>query len=249
MLINFRENFIFRIFIISVTITLLCQSFIFGQRSNNTTGNKTKSNTFNKYLLSDPKPFMPGDGLLINTFPDTSSFLNKIFPIDDLGFVDFPIAGKVNVSEMNTDELISFLKQNFQQYIRTPNVSIKPMMRISLIGGFLNPGLYYVDHSTSMWEAVRIGGGLTQESGLEEMAWERDGDEVVDDIVPYFEKGVSLKNMGFKSGDQLVTPTIAPMNWRESLQFIMGLATFTTGLYMTYLTYQTQIQILQQGRR
>ena len=99
-----------------------------------------------------------------------------------------------------------------------------------------------------MWDAVRLGGGITLETGLEDMVWERDGDEVVDNIIPYFEKGVSLKNMGFKSGDQLVTPTVLDPTLEESIGFFMGLATFATGLYMTYLTYQLQIQISQQRR-
>ncbi len=162
-----------------------------------------------------------------------------------MGNVDFPIVGRSNVSSKTEDELITFLKSNFQQYIRTPNVVVKPMMRVSLIGGFTTPGLYYFDYSTSVWDAVRIAGGPTMENGLKDMVWERDRDEVVDDLLPYFEKGVSLKNMGFKSGDQFITPTIPGPTFAESIEFVMGLASFVTGLYMLYFTYQQQMILAQ----
>ena len=227
---------------------LLFQQFAYTQVNQRSRAQNNNSKIFNKYQLTETNPFKPGDGILISTFPDTTSFLNNTFSIDDMGFVDFPSVGKVSISALTSEELDSFIKENFQQYIRTPNVSIKPMMRISLIGGFTTPGLYYIDHSTSMWDAVRLGGGLTLETGLEEMVWERDGDEVVDNIIPYFEKGVYLKNMGFKSVDQLITPTALDPTLEESIGFFMGLATFATSLYMAYLTYQLQIQLVQQRR-
>jgi protein involved in polysaccharide export with SLBB domain len=247
-LINFRENYISKLIIINISILLLLQQFAYTQVNSNATGQNTNSKTFSKYQLTDSKPFKRGDGILISTFPDTTSFLNNTFPIDDMGFVDFPIVGKVAVSSMSNEELSTFIKEKFQQYIRTPNISIKPMMRISLIGGFMTPGLHYVDYSMSMWDAVRLGGGPSLEMGLKDMVWERDGDEVVDNIIPYFEKGISLKNMGFKSGDQLVTPTALGPTLGESIEFVLGLATFATGLYLTYFTYQLQIRVLQQGR-
>ena len=61
--------------------------------------------------MTDAKPFKPGDGILISTFPDTTSFLNNTFPIDDMGFVDFPIVGKVAVSSMSNEELGTFIKE------------------------------------------------------------------------------------------------------------------------------------------
>jgi len=245
-LINIRNNYFSKLLVVNISLLLLVQEFAYSQVGSSKVVQNADTNTFNKVEIADTKPFKPGDGLFIDTFPDTSSFLNNIFSIDDMGYVDFPIAGRAQVSSMTNDELKDFIIKNFQQYIRTPNVTVKPMMRISLIGGFSTPGFYYVDPSKSMWDAVRLGGGLPLESGLEEMVWCRDGDEVVDNIVPYFEKGISLKNMGFKSGDQLVTPTMAPMNWRETTQFVMSLATFVTGILITYLTFQTQLRIMQQ---
>lgn len=230
--------------IITISIFLLFQQSIYAQVSTQ----KNSSTKFNKYQLSNLKSFKPGDGILINTFPDTLSFLNDTFPIDDMGFVDFPIVGKVSVSSMTTKELSIFIKNKFQQYIRTPNISIKPLLRISLIGGFTSPGLFYVDQSSSVWEAVRRAGGPTFETGLENMVWSRNGEEVVDNILPYFEKGISLKNMGFKSGDQLWTPSSNETFWDDFRTDVIPLLSFAVTIFTIYLTYQQQ-QILIQTLR
>ncbi len=248
MLLNTRKNYISKCLIFNISILLLLQQFSFAQSNSNVSSTKQQSSKFNKKALYGIKPFKPGDGLYISTFPDTTSFLNNIFSIDDMGYVDFPIVGRSNVSSKTEDELITFLKSNFQQYMRTPNVTVKPMIRVSLIGGFNTPGLYYFDYSASVWDAIQRAGGPTLEDGLKDMVWERDRDEVVDDLLPYFEKGVSLKNMGFRSGDQLVTPSDSGPSIGETIEGTIGVLSFFTGIFMIYMTYQQMVVLSQYGR-
>jgi len=190
-----------------------------------------------------PYPFKPGDAFLVNTFPDTSSFLNGTYPIDDRGYAEFLIIGKIQVSKMTMVELKDILKATFQSYLRGPNLYIKPLVRVSLSGGYVRPGLYYMDYNTSIWEVIRMGGGPILEEGLYETTWQRDGDEV-EDIIPYFEKGVSLKRMGFKSGDQLWTPTTLPRTFWDYTRDIMPILTFAMTIYMTYYTIQRDFNYL-----
>lgn len=224
-------------------LLLFMQQIALSQNSQNKTENlKKSSQSINNYRLNRPT-FHPGDGLYISTLPDTTSFFNRVLSIDDMGFVDFPVIGRVSVSNMTEEELTSFIKQNFEQYLRTPNVYVKPMLRTSVLGGVARPGLYYVDYHSSLWDVFRIAGGTTMEYGLKEMVWERDRDEVVSDLIPFFEKGTSLKNMGFKSGDQLWTPTPGETFWDKIRTDVIPILSFATTIIMFYFTYQTQIAI------
>jgi protein involved in polysaccharide export with SLBB domain len=183
-------------------------------------------------------PFQPGDGLDVNTFPDTSSFLNRTFAIDDRGYVDFPLVGRVNVMQMTEDQLIGFIKNNFKNYTRSPNVSVKPMLRLSMIGGFISPGLYYVDYGNSFWEAIRLAGGPVREDGFSEMKWERNGKKMIADLTPFIQQGVSLKQMGFKSGDIIWTPSPdAETTWDIVTRDVLPIMAFVTTLGMLYITY------------
>jgi len=197
----------------------------------------------NKRYSTGLNPFKPGDGLYISTLPDTMSFFNRVLSIDDMGYAEFPIIGRVDVTNMSSLELTEFVKKNFQQYLRTPNVFVKPMLRASILGGVANPGLYYFDYHQSLWDVVRVAGGTTMEGGIKEMVWERDRDEVVDDLIPYFEKGISLKNMGFRSGDQLWTPTPGETFWDSFRTDVIPILSFAVTIFTVYITYQQQ-QIL-----
>lgn len=204
-------------------------------------GNPNESSDF---VQTSKFQFLPGDGLSVSTFPDTSSFLNRTFPIDDRGYVEFPLIGKVQVSAMTEEQIVSFIKNNFRQYTRSPNVTIKPMMRVSMIGGFIRPGMYYVEYDISFWNAIQLSGGPVLEDGIKEMQWERNGESMMDDLTPFFERGVSLRTMGFKSGDIVWTPSPASETTGDQvLKYGLPIITVTTSLVMMWLYYQQTLLI------
>lgn len=211
---------------------------------------KPTSNSFAVNLIqnqnSENLPFKAGDGLFVNTFPDSNSFLNRVFPIDDRGFAEFPIVGKVKVTEMTDKQLVDYLKQTFKNYLRYPNVYVKPMVRISMLGGFRRPGLYYVDIDNSLWDAVYQTGGPVLEDGIYEMHWERNEEEKTDDITKLFESGVSLRVMGFKSGDQVWTPSPDSRTIWDTISDIIPILSFTSTVFVMYMTYRSQTLIISQ---
>ncbi len=200
-------------------------------------------------IVGDPDqgayPFKPGDGLAISTFPDTSSFLNNVFAIDDRGFAEFPIVGKVKVSAMTKKELENYLRDTFKGWLRNPNIYIKPVIRISLVGGFNRPGMYYIDQNSSLWEAVRMAGGHILHEGIYDMKWERNGDKQKGDLTKYFESGVSLRQMGFQSGDQLSTKLPDSRTVWDTVNNFMPFITLATTITLAYMTYQQSILQIQ----
>lgn len=198
----------------------------------------TKSALTTVVQSEETYPFKPSDGVLVDVFPDTNSFLNKVFAIDDNGFSEFPIVGKVQVSNMTKIELSNFIKETYKIYLKFPNVYVKPVVRISLLGGFSKPGLYYVDVNSSLWDVVFEAGGTVTEDGIYEMQWDRNNEIESDDIAPLFEKGISLRAMGFKSGDQIWTPSPDARTIWDTITDVMPILTFTTTVFVLYNTYQ-----------
>ncbi len=189
-------------------------------------------------ISEEEYPFHPGDGVLVSVFPDTASFLNRIFPIDDTGHILMPIVGKVNVSKMTEQELVDFILKNFNEYLKYPYVQVRPLIRVSVLGGVRRPGFYYIDPNRSLWELIYETGGPVREDGLKKMKWERNREFVSKDLIPYLQSGQSLAHMGLKSGDQIWTPSQRARTWVDIFRDLMIVASFFMTFYVIYRDYR-----------
>jgi protein involved in polysaccharide export with SLBB domain len=197
-----------------------------------------------------PCPFIPGDAIRIMVFPDTNTFPSGTYFIDGEGYVDLPIIGYLKITTMTIQDLTELLKKTYIQFVRFPYIIVRPLMRVSLFGGFVRPGLYYVDPHATLWEAIRCGGITQRRDGLSKIVWERDHSVVKKDIVPLFKSQSSLYQLGFQSGDRL-SVTLRPENTRWEvfraevlpiLTLVMSTALSAATLYQTY-------SVLQETRR
>lgn len=163
----------------------------------------------------------PGDAIRIFTYQDSSSFLHRIFPINGKGMIFLPIYGELNVVNMSEKELLGFLESTFAPYLRTPHIQVRRYIRVSILGGFLHPGLYYVDPNNCLWQVIRLAGGTLEEEGLKKMKWEREKRVIQSDLVKFFESPMTLKEIGFKSGDQIwVFPPNRPNFFQRMLPYL-----------------------------
>lgn len=147
--------------------------------------------------------FTPGDALELKVYPDTASFPNGIYTIDGQGYAYLPILGYKKITDKTVGKLESLLKEAYINYLPQPNIQVRPLIRVSLQGGFSRPGLYWVDPRGSMWDIVQHAGGTAREDGLEKLKWRRNRMTISRDLIPFIESGNSLHNIGFKSGDQI----------------------------------------------
>lgn len=190
--------------------------------------------------------FTPGDALLIKIYPDTGSFPNGIYPIDDQGYAFLPILGYKKITDKTVSNLESMLKDEYVNYLPQPNIQVQPLIRVSLLGGFHRPGVYWVDPRENMWTLLQRVGGTVREDGIEKLRWRRNRTTVTRDLVPYVESGESLRHIGFISGDQIrVTQRPKQRFWdtfRTDVLPILSItlsaaATITTA-YIAYETYR-----------
>ena len=180
--------------------------------------------------------FNAGDGLRITVPLDSTSFINGIYPIDGDGNIFLPIIGQYNVTSKSSEEFKDFLKSTYEQYLHYPEIQVTPLIRVGLLGGFTRSGMYYVEPQSSMWDLISMAGGTVHERGLKKMTWERDRKVLNRNLIPYLESGESLQAIGFKSGDQIWTPT-DNRSFREILvRDILPIATFFLSFYVGIMT-------------
>jgi protein involved in polysaccharide export with SLBB domain len=192
-------------------------------------------------VKKDSSFFNPGEAIKISVYPDSALFLNGFYQIDNDYNVNLPILGLVSLKNRSHVDLINFLKKEYSDYLRYPNINVTPFIRVSFFGGFFRPGLYWIEPRNTLWDAVQMAGGVNREDGLKKIRWERNGTVVSNNIIAPFESGTSLTNMGFRSGDQLcVTAKSKLVFWDVFRQDIIPILTFALSSAVTSMTaYQT----------
>jgi protein involved in polysaccharide export with SLBB domain len=190
-------------------------------------------------ILSNQLSFKEGDAVQISVYPDTSSYLHNVFPIDGQGYIFLPIVGKIKIVNMTEQDFSAFLNENFAQYLRTPVVQVRPLIRASLLGGFVRPDLYYIDPNQTLWDLVHLAGGTLSEDGLIKMKWSRDNKTIKSNLISYYQSGKSLSQIGFHSGDQIWTPTPREGGfWNSIIRYGIPFISLGLTIYTIYISTQ-----------
>ncbi len=162
--------------------------------------------------------FEPGSALQVVIWQNPE--LSGSFSIDSQGYVILPLIGKVNVSRFTTESLESYLQQEYSSYLRNPIIQTLPLIRISVLGLVRTPGLYRVEPDRPLWDVIELAGGPNEHGDVMRMYITRGGEIINDDLIAAYEEGVSLREVGIETGDQIMVPYHrGPFPWRTMVSF------------------------------
>lgn len=94
--------------------------------------------------------------------PNAGFFITG-FTIDDQGFIELPIAGKVSVGGLTMTQAREALQQSIDQYLVDATVNLKLVnFTISILGEVNNPGMFYIyENSITILEALSMARDMT----------------------------------------------------------------------------------------
>lgn len=235
-------------FVIAGVFVIMLLGIAAHSQTSNTKSDSLKADGYDASGVR-PCPFTAGDAMKISVYPDSATFPNGVYRIDGEGYVDLPIIGYLKVTDKTVEELTELFKQTYLQFMRYPNLTVRPLMRVSLIGGFRQPGLYYLDPHVSMWEAISTAGVPNRTDGITKIMWERDHAIVQKDIVPHFQSHQSLYQIGFRSGDRLtVTQRPEMTKWEVFRGEMLPLLTFAISTALSAATLYQTYNVLRETR-
>jgi len=93
-----------------------------------------------------------------------STPMNQTYVVDEIGLVNLPLIGKIEVRGMTVDEVKSALEVSLQNYIKEPYVQVRlEQERVVLFSGKGEGKVVSLTHqNTSILEVVALGGGLKE---------------------------------------------------------------------------------------
>jgi protein involved in polysaccharide export with SLBB domain len=100
----------------------------------------------------------PGDGLRLRIYREPD--LSGEYVVDERGVVVLPKIGEWRVTGIPADSVRGAIRAALRQFLDTESIEITPFRRVAVTGAVLKPGLYPVDPSMSVADALILAGGV-----------------------------------------------------------------------------------------
>jgi polysaccharide export outer membrane protein len=142
----------------------------------------------------------PGDLIRLRIWREPD--LSGDFPVDPAGSVVLPKLGPVVVTRQAPDALRAKLIAAYQVYLNHPAIDVMFLHRVQVLGAVRNPGLYPVDPTMTLGDALALAGGVTTDGNPNKLALVRDGVKVYRNL----SHGVRVADSHLRSGDQIFVP-------------------------------------------
>ena len=162
----------------------------------------------------------PGDLISINIWREPD--LSGDFLVDERGRAVLPRLGTVDVTGRSAEEVVDTLTASFARYLKNPSIRVSVLRRVSIQGEVRNPGLYPVDATVTVSDALALAGGLTATADQNKIRLVRGGQIMDVKIDPE----TVVQRSPIRSGDQIV---VGQKSWlaRYSAVIVATLITAT----------------------
>jgi polysaccharide export outer membrane protein len=142
----------------------------------------------------------PGDVVRLRIWrePDMSGE----FPVDEAGTVVFPRLGEYQVLKDPPETLTGRLQADYRRYLVNPSIEVTVLRRVRIIGAVNHPGLFPVDPTVTIADALALAGGATPIGDPDKVRIIRDGNQMAVDI----SQSTRIADSPIQSGDQIFVP-------------------------------------------
>ena len=162
----------------------------------------------------------PGDVVKVQVWGHDE--LSGEFPVDENYNLLFPLVGSINVRDVTVTQLRERLNTELSQLFTRPFFTLTPMFRVAVLGEVTKPGLYSVDPTLTVFDLLALAGGATRQANQRKLQLIRGGENIRVPLEPAAIARSTLRELGVRSGDQLVMPR-ATFN-REDFGLLLGIA-------------------------
>lgn len=145
---------------------------------------------------ADPN-LRPGDAVQIQIWREPD--LSGKFQVNEEGAVVFPLLGRRQVTRMTPAALQRQLVADYREYLDNPSVEVTVLRRLSILGQVRSPGLYPVDPTVSLSEALAMAGGVTPRADTDDIRLIR-GEATVRSGI---DRGRVVGTLPIRSGDRI----------------------------------------------
>ncbi len=147
--------------------------------------------------------FFPGDRIVVRVLNDTS--VSDTFTVKQGRVLDFSAIPELSLAGVLDSELLDRIKTHIAKYIRDPDVTVTPLVRLQLTGGIAQPGWYQFRTDQTLTDAIMQIGGPAQNSEIHKTDIFRAGKVLVDRgaTARALRSGKTIGDLGLRDGDEV----------------------------------------------
>ncbi len=147
-----------------------------------------------------PAGVRPGDVVRVWIWREAD--LTGEFAVDARGRVVLPLLGERTVAGASSEQLADLLRNDFRRYLTNPSIQVTVLRRLTVSGQVARPGLYPVDATVTVGDAIALAGGLTPTANASRIRLIRDGRVLTTAVEP----SLVLERSEVQSGDAIHVP-------------------------------------------
>lgn len=132
--------------------------------------------------------------------------LSGEYLVNERGEIQYPLAGNVRVAGLTGGEAEAALRHALREYFETPPITVTPLIRVNVFGAVVAPGIYGLQPSMSLLDAIGRAGGPAREADVDRMVLVRDGTYYRLDLRDALRAARNLAQLGVRTGDVIIVP-------------------------------------------
>jgi polysaccharide biosynthesis/export protein len=147
--------------------------------------------------------FYPGDRIVIRVLNDTS--VSDTFTVMQGRVIDFGAIPELSLAGVLDSELLDRVKTHIAKYIREPDVTVTPLVRLQFTGGIAQPGWYQFRTDQTLTDAIMSIGGPSQSAEIHKTDILRAGKVTLDrgSTARALRTGKTIGDLGLRDGDEV----------------------------------------------
>ena len=142
----------------------------------------------------------PGDSLRLTIWREPD--LSRSYWIDESGSVNLPKIGQVRAAGVPSDVLAQQIVAAYQAYLTHSAIDVTILHRVQIRGAVRIPGIYYVNQTMTLGDALALAGSNTPEGQANKVRLVRRGEPVSGRLLT----GTRLGEVELRSGDEIYVP-------------------------------------------
>lgn len=168
--------------------------------------------------------FAVGDQIMIEVQGDTT--YSDTFTVRSGRVLMLPSLPPLSMEGVLRSEADSVIVEFLRKYLRDPQVTVTPLIRLGVLGGVVRPGYYDVAAQSLVSEVVmNAGGGLGPTGDMRKTTVFRGNEEILDSkaVSQAISAGSTLDLLNLQSGDNINVGISNPNNTLTKLQIITAI--------------------------